>query len=525
MSARDVFAIAMNTYREAVRARVLFGLLAAALAASAYSLVIAAMSIRQEMRIVADIGAASISAFAVLVAIILGATSLYRELELKTIFPILTRQPPPPRVRRRQVPRDPRRRSLAFVAIDGASVLAHHGRSSRAERRPHARRGRRLLARPRHRAVAREAHACLPRPAVGARRVRRRWRSLAQAPAESGSSSSSRPADARRGRDRHGDRDAVLLVLVAVPDRDLHSRWCSSSGARPTRSATSRRGSSAARSAPSGIVLARVFPNLNLYVPARPVLLGQVAGGLAVGATSSARGATPSSTRSVLLVAERARVPEARLPVTRACARAASPRSLAVVVLGDCLGRRVRAEGGGARESDAALARGDASDAILRGAQAAEARCPRAAPRRATRGSSGSRATPRRAATTPPRSPPGARLAPRSLATSIVDARPPRGVRTPRSEIRGALAHRIDAAAAAAGAGRRPPPPRTASGPRSPRATIPGGGDVRAPSASAASCSSWRVHASRGARTERSMTDLGLAALGIGVAAAGALLF
>ena len=37
-------AIAMNTYREAVRARVLLGLLAFAIAASLYSLVIAAMS-------------------------------------------------------------------------------------------------------------------------------------------------------------------------------------------------------------------------------------------------------------------------------------------------------------------------------------------------------------------------------------------------------------------------------------------------------------------------------------------------
>lgn len=117
-----VFAIAMNTYREAVRARVLFGLLAAALAASAYSLVIASMSIRQEMRIVADLGSASISAFAVLVAIILGATSLYRELELKTVFPILTRQ-----LRRHEYIVGKYLGILAvllvFVAIDGASVL------------------------------------------------------------------------------------------------------------------------------------------------------------------------------------------------------------------------------------------------------------------------------------------------------------------------------------------------------------------------------------------------------------------
>lgn len=118
-----VLAIAMNTYREAVRARVLFGLLAAALAASAYSLVIASMSIREEMRVVADIGSASISLFAVLVAIILGATSLYRELELKTIFPILTR-----RLRRHEYVIGKYLGILAvllaFVAIDGAAVLA-----------------------------------------------------------------------------------------------------------------------------------------------------------------------------------------------------------------------------------------------------------------------------------------------------------------------------------------------------------------------------------------------------------------
>lgn len=117
-----VSAIAMNTYREAVRARVLFGLLALALATSGYSLVIAAMSLRQETRIVADIGSASMSFYAVLVAVILGATSLYRELELKTIFPVLTR-----RLRRHEYVVGKYLGILAtllvFIAIDGASVL------------------------------------------------------------------------------------------------------------------------------------------------------------------------------------------------------------------------------------------------------------------------------------------------------------------------------------------------------------------------------------------------------------------
>jgi hypothetical protein len=117
-----VSAIAMNTYREAVRARVLFGLLALALATSGYSLVIAAMSLRQETRIVADIGASSMSFYAVLVSVILGATSLYRELELKTIFPVLTR-----RLRRHEYVIGKYlgifATLLVFVAIDGASVL------------------------------------------------------------------------------------------------------------------------------------------------------------------------------------------------------------------------------------------------------------------------------------------------------------------------------------------------------------------------------------------------------------------
>src|SRR5215467_11304628 len=86
-----VFAIAMNAYREAVRARVLWGLLGLALGTSVFSLFIATLSLHQEVRVIADLGVSSTSFYAVLVAIVLGSTSLYRELELKTVFPILAR--------------------------------------------------------------------------------------------------------------------------------------------------------------------------------------------------------------------------------------------------------------------------------------------------------------------------------------------------------------------------------------------------------------------------------------------------
>jgi len=118
-----ITAIALNAYREAVRARVLYGLLALALAACGYSVIVASLSLDQQARVISDVGSASISLCAVLVAIVLGATSLYRELELKTIFPILAR---------------PLHRHeylvgkylgilltlLVFIALDGALVLA-----------------------------------------------------------------------------------------------------------------------------------------------------------------------------------------------------------------------------------------------------------------------------------------------------------------------------------------------------------------------------------------------------------------
>jgi Cu-processing system permease protein len=83
--------IAFNTYRESVRARVLHGLFALALATGAYSLVVGAYSLGQGLRVVSDLGSGSISIYGIVVAIVLGATSLHRELELKTVFPILAR--------------------------------------------------------------------------------------------------------------------------------------------------------------------------------------------------------------------------------------------------------------------------------------------------------------------------------------------------------------------------------------------------------------------------------------------------
>jgi Cu-processing system permease protein len=117
-----ILAIALNTYRESVRARVLHALLGLAIATSAYSIVLGTLSLHQDARVVADIGAASTSLYAVLVAIVLGATSLHREVELKTVFPILTR-----RLQRHEYVLGKFVGMVltlsVFVALDGAFVL------------------------------------------------------------------------------------------------------------------------------------------------------------------------------------------------------------------------------------------------------------------------------------------------------------------------------------------------------------------------------------------------------------------
>jgi ABC-type transport system involved in multi-copper enzyme maturation permease subunit len=84
-----IAAVAVNTFREAVRDRVLYGLLGVASFVLLFSLVLAEVSLDQQLRIVLDVGLASISLFSVVTAIFLGSSLLYKEIERKTLYVIL----------------------------------------------------------------------------------------------------------------------------------------------------------------------------------------------------------------------------------------------------------------------------------------------------------------------------------------------------------------------------------------------------------------------------------------------------
>ena len=83
--------VALNAYREAVRARVLLGLAGVAVAVAFLSLVVGALTLGDAPRVAANLGAAAVSIFSIVVAIFIGAASLHRELEMKTILPLLAR--------------------------------------------------------------------------------------------------------------------------------------------------------------------------------------------------------------------------------------------------------------------------------------------------------------------------------------------------------------------------------------------------------------------------------------------------
>jgi ABC-type transport system involved in multi-copper enzyme maturation permease subunit len=86
-----IFVVMLNTYREAVRAKVLHGLFALALVTAAYCVVVGQFASGSASRVLSNLGSATVALYGVFVAIVLSATALHREMELKTLFPIIAR--------------------------------------------------------------------------------------------------------------------------------------------------------------------------------------------------------------------------------------------------------------------------------------------------------------------------------------------------------------------------------------------------------------------------------------------------
>ena len=86
-----IASIAFNTFREAVRDRVLYNLIAFAVLLSAAAIFIGQISIEIERLVVINLGLAAVSLFGVLIAIFVGIGLVSKEIEKRTLYTVLSR--------------------------------------------------------------------------------------------------------------------------------------------------------------------------------------------------------------------------------------------------------------------------------------------------------------------------------------------------------------------------------------------------------------------------------------------------
>lgn len=86
-----VWALAVNTFREAVRDRVLYSILFFAIGVLALSLAIDDITIGDQAKVVRSVGQGAVDVFGSIIAMFLGVSVIHKELERKTVYTVLSR--------------------------------------------------------------------------------------------------------------------------------------------------------------------------------------------------------------------------------------------------------------------------------------------------------------------------------------------------------------------------------------------------------------------------------------------------
>jgi ABC-type transport system involved in multi-copper enzyme maturation permease subunit len=90
-TARRIRAIAINTFRESVRDRVLYNLILFVLVLVGAAVFVSELSIDQESKFIADLGLSSMLVFGGLIAIFIGVGLVYKEIDKRTIYNLLSK--------------------------------------------------------------------------------------------------------------------------------------------------------------------------------------------------------------------------------------------------------------------------------------------------------------------------------------------------------------------------------------------------------------------------------------------------
>jgi ABC-type transport system involved in multi-copper enzyme maturation permease subunit len=88
---RTTALVAVNVFRESVRDKILYNLVAFAVLLIAASLLIGQLTAGQDIKIIKDLGLASISLFGVMIAVFIGIGLVWKEVEKRSIYSILSK--------------------------------------------------------------------------------------------------------------------------------------------------------------------------------------------------------------------------------------------------------------------------------------------------------------------------------------------------------------------------------------------------------------------------------------------------
>ena len=83
--------IAINTYRETIRDKVLYNLVLFALIMIGSSYILGQISVYQEVKIIKDLGLAAISVFGTVIAIFIGIGLVSKEIDRRTLYSLLSK--------------------------------------------------------------------------------------------------------------------------------------------------------------------------------------------------------------------------------------------------------------------------------------------------------------------------------------------------------------------------------------------------------------------------------------------------
>jgi ABC-type transport system involved in multi-copper enzyme maturation permease subunit len=89
--AHTIWTIALNTFRESVRDRVLYNLILFVLLLVGASVFISELSIDQESKFIADLGLSAMLVFGAIIAIFIGVGLVYKEIDRRTIYNLLSK--------------------------------------------------------------------------------------------------------------------------------------------------------------------------------------------------------------------------------------------------------------------------------------------------------------------------------------------------------------------------------------------------------------------------------------------------